>query len=279
MLPVFLTVGPIKIYTFGVFLVLAFFWSSFFLWKLVRLTAYNEELVFDGFFFSLFGALFFSRLFYVILNFKDFGFNLLKFVLINGYPGLSLYGAIFGGFLSVFLFFNSKKIKFIEIVDYFVPSLFLALSLGKIGAFLAGVEVGSKTNFFLSVRYLGFEGTRHLTPFYEGLFFFVAFLIAYKLIFYIRQEKLTQGFNGIFFFWFFSLTNLVFEKIKDKHLFFKGISLNGFISGFLFLTIGLYFVYYFKTVIKQSIFMIIYDINDLFRKTKKKIIKGKRKDS
>ena len=90
MLPVLLDLKFIKIYVFGVFLVLAFFWGSFILWKNIRLTSQKEDEIFDALFFSLSGGLFFSRLFYVILNFDKFGFDFLKFILINGYPGLSL---------------------------------------------------------------------------------------------------------------------------------------------------------------------------------------------
>ena len=66
---------------------------------------------------SLFGGLFFGRLVFVLLNFKDFGFSLLKFILINGYPGISLYGLLIGGFLSLFIFLTAKKIKAIEVFD------------------------------------------------------------------------------------------------------------------------------------------------------------------
>ena len=96
MLPVLLDLKFIKIYTFGVFLVLAFFWGSFVLWKNIRLTAQKEDEIFDGLFISFAGGLFMSRLVYVILNFDKFGSSILKFILINGYPGLSLYGALIG---------------------------------------------------------------------------------------------------------------------------------------------------------------------------------------
>jgi prolipoprotein diacylglyceryltransferase len=65
MLPILLDLKIFKIYTFGVFLVLAFFWGSFLIWKLIRLTSMKEEEVFDGLFWGLFGGLFLSRLFYV----------------------------------------------------------------------------------------------------------------------------------------------------------------------------------------------------------------------
>ena len=114
MLPILLNLGFLKIYTFGVFLVLGFFWAIFLLWKNIRLTSFKEEDVFDGLFLSMFGALFFGRLIFVFLNFKDFGFNLLKFILINGYPGLSLYGSIFGGLFILYLFTNARKLNFLS---------------------------------------------------------------------------------------------------------------------------------------------------------------------
>ena len=72
MLPVLLNFAFIKIYTAGVFLVLAFFWGLFFLWKNIKLTSFKEEDLFDGVFVGLLGGLFFARIFYIILNFGDF---------------------------------------------------------------------------------------------------------------------------------------------------------------------------------------------------------------
>jgi len=65
MLPVLLDLPFIKIYTFGVFLVLAFFWSAFLLWKNFLLTSYKEEEIFDQLFLGLVGGLLVSRIVYV----------------------------------------------------------------------------------------------------------------------------------------------------------------------------------------------------------------------
>ena len=275
MLPILFSIGPIKIYTFGVFLVLAFFWGSFLLWKLIRLTAFKEEEVFDGLFWALGFSLFFGRLFYVILNFSDFGFSFLKFILINGYPGLSLYGVLFGGFLGLFIFCLFKKLKFFVLVDYFIPPLFLALAFGKLGSFFSGAEVGTKTDFFLAVKFVAFDGLRHLTAFYESLLFFFGSYLAYKLIILIRKDILSFGFLFYFFFWFFSFVYFLFDKIKQNHLHFIGVSFNFIVSFIILLTTTVYFLYYFRKQIiinlkkyGQNIFFRIYKL------TKKKIRKG-----
>lgn len=246
MLPVLLNLGFIKIYTFGVFLVLAFFWGAFFLWKLIRLTSFKEEDVFDGVFLSLLGALFFARLIYIILNFSSFGFDILRFILINGYPGMSLVGGLLGGSLILFFYFTSKKVSFLEAIDYFIPAIFLALAFGKLGSFFSGAEVGAKTSFFLAIKYVGFDGLRHLTPFYESLLFFLGAYIGYRLIFEIRKERLLPGFNFSFFIFYFGFTYLLFDKLKYQNLRVGSYSFNLLVALILFLTGSFYFLYYFR---------------------------------
>jgi len=273
MLPILFSIGPIKIYTFGVFFVLAFFWGSFLLWKLIRLTSFKEEEIFDGLFISLASGLFFGRLFYVILNFSDFGFDFLKFILINAYPGIFLYAALFGGFLGIFTFCLLKKLKFLFIVDYFIPPLFLALAFGKLGSFFSGAEVGVKTKFFLSVKYIGFDGLRHLTSFYESLFFFLGCYLAYKFLFMIRKDNLFYGFLLCFFTWYFSLIYFIFDKIKENDLYFSNLSINKTISQIVLLITTIYFIFYFRDKIIINLKKYGLFFKKIYKRTKTKIRK------
>ncbi|NTU46396.1 prolipoprotein diacylglyceryl transferase [Candidatus Roizmanbacteria bacterium] len=262
MLPVLLDLKFIKIYTFGVFLVLAFFWSSFILWRTVRLTTYKEEDIFDGLFFMLGGALFGGRIVYVLSHFDKFGVDVLKFILINGYPGLSLYGALGGALLTLFLFFGIKKIKFPDVIDYFIPAFFLATAIGKLGSFLSGVEIGAKTHFFLAIHYTNMDGLRHLTSFYESLFFFLGAFLSYQLLFEIRRDKYQKGFQLVFFIWYFSVVYFVFDPLKAKMSFLYGMSLNYVVSLILLLTFSIYLIYYFRSLLQSKTIGII---NLLFR--------------
>ncbi|KKP68263.1 MAG: Prolipoprotein diacylglyceryl transferase, partial [Candidatus Roizmanbacteria bacterium GW2011_GWC2_35_12] len=280
MLPVLLDLKFIKIYTFGVFLVLSFFWGSFMLWKNIRLTQHSEDDVFDGLFLSMFSGLFFGRLVYVVVNFKEFGFSFMKFILINGYPGLSVYGAIGGGALALFLYFLSKKINFRSIGDYFVTPLFIALIFGKLGSFFSGSEVGAVTKFFLKIKYVGFKEYRHLTSFYEALLLMVGAYISYRLLFEIRKEKLQKGFLMYFFLWYFSLVLFVFDKMKVVTLYFHGYSFNRMVSIILLLTTSVYFIYYFKVNISE--FIKTYGdkaFKKINRATKRKTSEGEEKNA
>ncbi len=246
MLPILFSIGKIKIYTYGVFLTLGFFWGLFFIWKNIRLTSYSEEKIFDGVFLSLFGALFFARFFYVLANFKSFGFSFLKFILINGYPGLSLYGALFGGVLTLYLFSLVNKIRFSYLVDYLNTGLLVALGFGKLGAFLSGSEVGTKTLFFLRVNYLGYSGERHITGLYESLIFFIAAYVSYRLLLAVRREDLPEGFVFVFSLLTISATYFFLDPLKKAKFYLFGLNFNRGISFVLMLTSLGVFVYHFR---------------------------------
>lgn len=247
MLPVLLNLKLIEIYTFGVFLVLSFFWGAFLLWSNIRLSSYKEEEIFDGVFLSMAGALFFGRLMYVILHFEKFGFSFLKFILINGYPGISLIGSVVGGILVFHLYTLFHKISFFEASDYFTSPLLLSIGIGKLGSFFSGVEVGVKTKFPLAIKYAGYEGLRHPFALYESILFFVGAYIAYKLMFSIRRGTLQKGGSIFFFWWFFAIILLSFSKLSVPQSTIVKYDFNMVVSLVILLTSTLYFIYYFRS--------------------------------
>lgn len=242
MFPVFMKLPFFTLYTFGIFLLLAFFLGSFLFWKLGKLTSVKEEELFDGLFISIMGGLFTSRLVYVLLNFSNFGFNPLKFILINGFPGLSLFGALFGGVTLFYVFTRVRRIHFLEIIDYMVAPLFAALSIGKIGSFIAGVDVGTRTKFILSTPVLGISGKHHITALYEALFFVIGCFIAYRILFVIRRAVIKQGTAFMFFIWYFGLVNLFLDNLKVRHVYLAGLSVNLIASLIMSIVGTLYFL-------------------------------------
>lgn len=267
MIPILFQIGNLKIYTFGVFLVLALYWALFLSWKNIKLTSYKEEDIFDSFFISLFGVLFFARLFYVLLNFSDFGFDFGKFVLINGYPGLSLFGGVFGGLFTFYLYSLNKKFEFKYIADYFMGPLFLGLAIGKIGSFFAGIDIGLKTSFMLSTKMIGFSGSRHIVSLYEAILFFFFMYFCQKILMNVRKNKFKSGFVLFFMIWSFSLVNLLLDNIKQNHLYFFGFSFNLLISVILFICLSIYFLIYFRKEIALSFNNLIISIKKYGKKS------------
>ena len=246
MLPVLLDLSIIKVYTFGVFLVLAFFWGTFWLWRNTKLTSYKEEDIFDGLFISLFGGLFTARSIFVLLNFADFGLNPLKFILVNGYPGLSLVGALAGGFLTLLLYVHYKKIPFLHLSDYIISPLFLALAIGKIGSFFAGTDLVSQTDFILRVHYVGSEGARHIVALYESFLLFIGFYIANILMYKTRREIMQRGVSFFFFLSYFSLTQILLDFMKHNHLYLAELSFNLVVSTAVFVVSTGYLLFQYR---------------------------------
>ena len=253
MLPVILDLGFFKIYTQGIFLVLAFFWSTFMLWKHIALTSFKEEEVFDGIFTALFGGLLVGRIVYVLFNFDTFKMNILKMILINGFPGIHALSAIFGFLIFFFFFASLKKLSYSKFVDYIVTPLFLALAIVKLGSFFSGSEVGSQTNFFISLKYPNLDGSRHLTALYESVFYFLGTFISYKLLMNIRKEKYYHGFNLVFFVWYVSLVTTTFDSLKAFRTELAGISFDIVLSSMILLTLSGYFIYYFRSDLSRAL--------------------------
>jgi phosphatidylglycerol:prolipoprotein diacylglycerol transferase len=254
MLPVLIDLGFIKIYTFGIFLVLAFLWTAYFVWKNIQLTSFKEEQVFDGLFLSLGGGLLVSRFVYILFHFEDFGFDVLKYILINGYPGLSFWGGVIGFFLTMYIFTSVQKLRFMELIDYIIPPVFLALAIGKIGSFFSGVEVGSETGFFLAIKYANYDGMRHLTAFYEGLIMFLGSFLSYQLLFQIRKTTLSKGFLFWFFLWFLSGVYAAIDLMRIGQVYIFGQNVYLIVSLAIFIILSIYFIYYLREFYLSKLF-------------------------
>lgn len=248
MLPVLFSFAGITIYTFGIFLVLAFFWSTYLLWKLVQLTPYREEDVFDTMFMSLFVGLVVSRIVYVVGHFGDFGLQPLRILLVNGYPGMSLHGLLVG-FLGMFAFVaRRKKMKAREMLDYLSPALLTGLAVGSLGSFFGGIQLGSRTSFPLAVAYVGHDGLRHVAGLYEAIAFGLAALLAYRIIFSIRREAYTRGAGLVFFGFSTSLILTFTNMLLEQPSLIAGYSFETIFSALFLLTFFVLFLYYFKNL-------------------------------
>lgn len=232
---------------------LALFWSSFLLWKNIKLTSYNEESLFDGMFMSILGGLFFGRLIFTLLHFSDFKFSILRFILVNGYPGFNTLGIVCGGLFTFYVFTIIKKIPFRKVVDYIIPSLLLSLAILKLGSFFAGVDIGIQTSFYLSLKYPNFDGTRHLVALYESVGYFLLTFLTQKTLFAIRREKYYSGFNLVLFFFSLSLITTTFDWMKEFTFRISTVTLDTILMAPVVLTLVVYLVYYFRVDIVSNI--------------------------
>jgi phosphatidylglycerol:prolipoprotein diacylglycerol transferase len=168
MLPVLIKLGPITIYSFGVFLFLAFFSGTFVIWKRGREENFDEESLFDMVLISSFWALVGARVAYILLSLERFGADIIAWFNIFGKAGLNSWGALVGGLAGVYWFSRKKKWDFFEITDVVVVGVVWAQVMGWIGSFLNGSGYGLPTNLPIGMNFPGLFDKRHPAQLYAA---------------------------------------------------------------------------------------------------------------
>jgi len=238
MFPILINIGSLKIYTYGAFLLLGFFWSCFLIWRNIRISKYDEETAFDIVLASFASSLVFGRIFYVVLHFADFKLDILKIILVNGYPGISVLGMIIGFITTAYVTSQIKKIKVTEFIDYITPSLLLFSGIGEIGSFFTGSEPGKKWDWFT-----------HPVSLYGAAILLIGAYLSQKILYGIRKDTIKKGLSFLVFVWIFSFSYLIQYATKDKRALWTENTFEYWIFSSLLLTLGIYFVYYFKDLI------------------------------
>lgn len=86
-----------------------------------------------------------ARLFYVIVNWKQYSQDLAEIYKI-WHGGLAIYGGIIFGIITIYLFCRSKKISTLKILDHIVVYLVLGQVIGRWGNFVNQELFGPNTN-------------------------------------------------------------------------------------------------------------------------------------
>lgn len=141
MLPIILSIGPVKIYAYGLFLVIGLFLGLYFWWKMGRDEHFDEIALFDGFFLSLLIFFLVGRVGYVLAHldqFESWG----RALAVLAYPGVS--GSI--GLLAVviFMYFFAKAHDWQvwKVGDCVAVSLSVILVFVNLGGVLNGSNPG-----------------------------------------------------------------------------------------------------------------------------------------
>lgn len=160
---------------------------------------YNVAFLFAGV------TLFFSRLFYVIFNPQNIFLNPLGFLLFPYFPGLSLSGALLGGFIFLLAYLKLRNLPKGRLFDFFSAGFLIAYPVGLLGYFLLNGTKLSQS-FVLSFILI-----------LVLLFIFVRFLLPFAL-----SGKLKDGSLGIIFLFSFSGVSFLINAILSR-----GFSLSG----------------------------------------------------
>ena len=225
MYPILLSVGPLKIYSFGVFLALATIIGAFTIWREGRQAKperFDEEKLVDLILVEALFGLIGARICYLILHFEDFGFDFFRWLLIFHFPGLDFIGAIVGGVVGALVFAKKMGWSFCQVGDFLVLGISLGEVIGRIGAFLSGSAYGKLTTLPWGVPMVGLIGRRHPVQIYEAIVALLVFIILWRLKILIANKKLQAGFLFLVYFLLFGVTKLFIEFFRGDSVYFDG---------------------------------------------------------
>ncbi|MDR2251484.1 MAG: prolipoprotein diacylglyceryl transferase [Endomicrobium sp.] len=222
--PIIFTIGKVTIFSYGLFVALAFFTAITYLSNQIKKSKekiLSQDELYSLCIYIIVSGIIGARLLFVLSNPQDFVLDPMSvFKLWEG--GLTYYGGFISATVFVLAYVRIKKISILELGDFFAPALALGQAIGRIGCFLAGCCYGRETNVAWSVVFrdknsLAVIGVYlHPTQLYEV---FGNFLIFIFLHFYSKKNPKKGQITATYF--------ISYAILRFSVEFFRGDSTRG----------------------------------------------------
>lgn len=236
-MPVLLTIGSLKIYSYGVMFALAFL-ISFLLARKKAKGGFMQEHIEWIILLAVFGGIIGARAGYIILNPKQFATLLDSFKVWDG--GLTSYGGLLGAFLFLAAYIKIRKLSLLETMDFIAPYIALGFAIGRIGCLLNWDDYGRPTT--VAWAFLVDNVPRHPTQIYLAAANLLLFSLLYVI--YERGRKNLKpsspqlgflhkrGFVFLLFLLLYSLINLAVDFLRyyPPQQYFFGFALTQWIA-------------------------------------------------
>ena len=192
--PVAISIGPIKIYWYGIIIALPMLVGISLATKEAQKLGLEEDIMVDIALWAIPIGFIGARLYYVLFKWDYYIQNPSEIIAIwNG--GIAIYGGLIAGGLAVYWFARRKKMTLTLLLDILAPSVLLAQSIGRWGNFInQEAHGGAVSRQFLETLYLpefiieqmNINGTYyHPTFLYESLWSLLGFI----LLIILRNQK------------------------------------------------------------------------------------------
>lgn len=237
--PILLQIGPVTVYSFGIFAVLACLLGLFIFWREMRRFVPDTELIIDCALFAIVGALIGGRLLYVILHFGLFWPNVLDIFNLFSQSGFIYYGMLVGGALMGSWYAKKKHISRGLFLGTAALASSLAHAIGMVGAFLAGSAYGAVTSWPWGVSMVGLADKRHPAQLVEAVYEFILF----GILLYVYRKKRQKGSVFVIYILAYALGRIVIEFLRGDSVYWLMLKSQWFFSACAALAMIAYIIY------------------------------------
>ena len=233
--PIFLQLGPLPIYWYGIGYALGLAAAYQVLIRLARRAGEDAEVVGNGLIIVAVAALIGGRAYHVIDQWQLYKDDLIKIVL-PPFSGLGVYGGIAAGFVAVVAYARWKRVPFWRWADIIAPALFTMQAIARWGNFFNQELYGPPTTLPWGIpiecvhrieAYAcgpGFTETTRFHPLflYESLSGLIGALVLIWLGFHVRSRSRAGDLMLIFFIWY-GVVRFSLETLRADNWTFFGI--------------------------------------------------------
>lgn len=133
---VFLQLGPLPIYWYGVIIAAGAFLGLYLATKESDRLGLKKDLIVDLIVFAIPISIIFARIYYVIFEWEVYAGQVWwkPFAIWEG--GIAIHGALIGAVLTAIIYARVKKVSFWQLADIMAPSLILGQAIGRWGNFM-----------------------------------------------------------------------------------------------------------------------------------------------
>jgi len=235
---VMFSIGPVTLYTYGLFVALGFLISTILILRDARKAGISQNTIFDCLMTVLISGLIGGRLLYVVINWEYYlQYPARALMFYEG--GLAFQGALLAAILSGIIVARIKKISFWKTADLIAPYIALGQAIGRIGCFLNGCCYGKIVSSGWKVQFPGETVTRMPVQIYLSIGLFLLFFVLLKF----RQKQFFSGSVFAMYLIAYGMFRFLMDYLRgDELVVISGIRLSQMISMGTFLCGVLIFI-------------------------------------
>ncbi|UCD15266.1 MAG: prolipoprotein diacylglyceryl transferase [Candidatus Omnitrophota bacterium] len=214
MYPVLIKLGPVTIYTYGIFVFLGLLLGYFVSLREAKRLGIDCTKFTDIIFWTAVIALIGARIFYVIMEYKWFIQRPLEIILSRS--GFVFYGGVIFGFIPLYFLTKKYKIDSLKMLDSLGLGLPLGHSLGRLGCFFYGCCYGKPTDSVWGVLFplnspAGMLAEKVIpTQLISSFFLFLIFIV----LLFIRKYKKFRGQIFLYYLVLYGIFRFIIEFFR-----------------------------------------------------------------
>lgn len=243
------TIFGVNIYYYGVILALAIIVGTFVSEYIsTKFMDFAKETVIDLVPYLVIFGIIGARIYYCILN-SEFYLRFPTEIIAVRHGGISIHGAILGGFIGLLIFAKRHKMPVLKLADISAIGLSIAQAIGRWGNFFNSEAFGAPTELpwklYIAPQYrpIPYQGYEYFHPafLYESILDLIIFGILLWLVKSKRNKK--EGNLALIYLILYSIVRIVVENCRvDSVLYINGIPIAIFVSAIILCVSGIILV-------------------------------------